>query len=157
MLFLCALLIAAICLPGPALADEGGVPVDVVMVGENFGTQYLGSYYFSENVRVVYNRPGEVTLTAKLKYGTTRTFTLKIVQDEPPCAQKIAPERDVIEMTVGQSVPCPITTEPSPAKILDCVYAPEDTGVVTADEYGALTAAALCGFGFAWRDLRKTR
>ena len=33
-----------------------GVPVDVVMTGEQFGTQYLGSYYFSENVRVDDNR-----------------------------------------------------------------------------------------------------
>ena len=33
-----------------------GVPVDVVIVGEDFGTQYLGSYYFSENVRVDDNR-----------------------------------------------------------------------------------------------------
>ncbi|MCR4673003.1 MAG: CotH kinase family protein [Lachnospiraceae bacterium] len=33
-----------------------GVPVDVVMTGEYFGTQYLGSYYLSENVRVDDNR-----------------------------------------------------------------------------------------------------
>ena len=33
-----------------------GVPVDVVMVGEHFGEQYLGSYYLSENVRVDENR-----------------------------------------------------------------------------------------------------
>ena len=29
-----------------------GVPVDLVMTGEQFGSHYLGSYYFSENVRV---------------------------------------------------------------------------------------------------------
>ena len=33
-----------------------GVPVDVVMSGEIFGTKYLGSYYLSENVRVDTNR-----------------------------------------------------------------------------------------------------
>ena len=33
-----------------------GVPVDVVMTGQEFGTQYLGSYYLSENVRVDDNR-----------------------------------------------------------------------------------------------------
>ena len=33
-----------------------GVPVDLVMTGENFGSKYLGSYYFSENVRVDTNR-----------------------------------------------------------------------------------------------------
>lgn len=29
-----------------------GVPVDLVMTGEQYGTHFLGSYYFSENVRV---------------------------------------------------------------------------------------------------------
>ena len=33
-----------------------GVPVDVVMVGSQSGEKYLGSYYFSENVRVDNNR-----------------------------------------------------------------------------------------------------
>ena len=33
-----------------------GVPVDVVMTGQEFGTQYMGSYYLSENVRVDTNR-----------------------------------------------------------------------------------------------------
>lgn len=33
-----------------------GVPVDLVMTGDEFGTRYLGSYYFTENVRVDDNR-----------------------------------------------------------------------------------------------------
>jgi len=33
-----------------------GVPVDLVLMGEEYGTQYLGSYYLSENVRVDSNR-----------------------------------------------------------------------------------------------------
>lgn len=33
-----------------------GVPVDVVISGGEFGTQYIGSYYLSENVRVDSNR-----------------------------------------------------------------------------------------------------
>ena len=33
-----------------------GVPVDVVIVGGEYGTQYIGSYYLSENVRVDSNR-----------------------------------------------------------------------------------------------------
>jgi uncharacterized repeat protein (TIGR02543 family) len=33
-----------------------GVPVDLVLSGEQFGTKYLGSYYLSENVRVDTNR-----------------------------------------------------------------------------------------------------
>ena len=33
-----------------------GVPVDVVMIGQEFGTHYLGSYYLAENVRIDTNR-----------------------------------------------------------------------------------------------------
>ncbi len=33
-----------------------GVPVDLVMTGQEFGSKYLGSYYLSENVRVDKNR-----------------------------------------------------------------------------------------------------
>ena len=33
-----------------------GVPVDLVMTGQEYGTKYLGSYYLSENVRVDKNR-----------------------------------------------------------------------------------------------------
>lgn len=33
-----------------------GVPVDVIMTGETYGTRYLGSYYLTENVRVGENR-----------------------------------------------------------------------------------------------------
>ena len=33
-----------------------GVPVDVVLTGEEYGSHYLGSYYLSENVRVDENR-----------------------------------------------------------------------------------------------------
>lgn len=33
-----------------------GVPVDLVMTGQDYGTHYLGSYYLSENVRVDKNR-----------------------------------------------------------------------------------------------------
>ena len=92
--------------------------------------------------RVVYNGPGEVTLTAMLKYGTTKTFTLKIVEGEAPDAQSIRPEQSEIEMLVGEQTPCPILTEPSPARISDCTYESANPSIVTVDEFGALTAVA---------------
>ena len=92
--------------------------------------------------RVVYNGPGEVTLTAKLKYGTTKTFTLKIVEGDPNYAQSIRPEQSEIEMHPGELVPCPILTEPNPARISGCTYESADPSVVTVDELGALTAVA---------------
>ena len=92
--------------------------------------------------RVVYTRPGEVTLTAKLKYGETKTFTLKIAEEDPAFAQSIRPEKSAIEMLVGEQTPCPIVTDPSPAKLNNCTYESADPSVVTVDEFGALTAVA---------------
>ena len=92
--------------------------------------------------RVIYNGPGEVTLTAKLKYGETKTFRLLIVEGEAPNAQSIRPEKSAIEMLPGEQIPCPIVTEPDPARITDCTYESADPSVVTVDELGALTAVA---------------
>ena len=92
--------------------------------------------------RVSYVGPGQVTLTAKLKHGATRTFTLTIVQGDPPYAQAIRADQATIEMTVGDQRPCTISTEPDPAKLRDWAYEPEDPKIVTADEFGALTAVA---------------
>ena len=42
-----------------------GVPVDLVMTGQQYGTHYLGNYYFSENVRVDKNRLNLEALTVE--------------------------------------------------------------------------------------------
>ena len=92
--------------------------------------------------RVIYKGPGEVTLTASLKYGETRTFTLRIVEGDPPYARSIRPDQSAVELRPGEQVPCPIVTDPSPAKLLDCTYESADPSVVTVDALGALTAVA---------------
>ena len=59
-----------------------GVPVDVVMVGENYGTQYIGSYYFSENVRVDENRLD----IAELTESDTDIKTPRLIQFNYSCS-----------------------------------------------------------------------
>ena len=92
--------------------------------------------------RVTYNGTGEVTLTAKLKYGEPKTFTLQIVAGDPPYAQSIRPEQDVIRMTVGEQSGCPILTEPTPAKISGYTYETNTPDIVAIGELGVLTAVA---------------
>ena len=89
---------------------------------------------------VKYHGTGQVTLTAKLKYGGSRTFTLTVTDGEVPFPTSIHPETDEIRMTVGDQSPCMIRTDPSPAGGVECPYESEDTGVVTVEEYGVLTA-----------------
>nr|MCR4805280.1 CotH kinase family protein [Clostridia bacterium] len=89
---------------------------------------------------VIYHGTGEVTLTAHLKYGGTRDFTLKVTEGEVPVPESIRPEKDVINMTVGEQSPCTVTTSPTPSGNVDCVYESEDTSVVTVGDHGVLTA-----------------
>lgn len=91
---------------------------------------------------VIYHGPGEVVLTAKLKSGKERKFTLTITEDEIKSPESIYPDEDVIYMTVGEQSPFTISTTPSPARILqeDYEYASDDESIVTVGEYGVLTA-----------------
>ena len=83
---------------------------------------------------------GEVTITAKLKLGNTRTFTLTITRDDLPNPECISPDEGTIRMIVGDQSPFSINTSPSPAKISDYTYESENENVVTVGDLGVLTA-----------------
>ena len=91
---------------------------------------------------VTFTGPGQVTLTARLKYGGSRDFTLTIIgQDEEfPVPESIRPEQERIEMVVGTQSPFSILTDPSPAKIDDYTYYSDDEAIVAIDSSGVLTA-----------------
>ena len=79
--------------------------------------------------------PGTVTLSAVMKNGNRRNFTLYIVNDEViPKAESIFPVEDPIYMKPGQQLPLYIDTVPSPAKINEYEYVSEDEEVVTVNE-----------------------
>ena len=84
--------------------------------------------------------PGEVTFTAKLKMGKTRTFKLTITEGSIPCPESIYPVDDVMEMTAGQVSALYINTNPASAKIYEYAYSSDDESVVSVDEFGAVTA-----------------
>ncbi|MBR0153683.1 MAG: Ig-like domain-containing protein [Lachnospiraceae bacterium] len=91
------------------------------------------------NVR--YTGTGEVTFTAKLKLGETRDFRLLITKDEYPPVTSVELEQDALELAQGEMAVLRYRTTPSPAKVNQVIYESEDKNVVTADEYGVLTAA----------------
>ena len=92
---------------------------------------------------IYYNGPGTVTVTAKLRFGTTRQFTLTVIDDDLPVPESISPEEAEIIMTLDQQTPIYISTAPSPAKINEYTYESEDESVVTVDEFGVLKAVGL--------------
>ena len=76
-----------------------------------------------------------------MKNGNRRTFTLHILEEGTvPLPESIFPKEEVIYMTPGQQLPLYIDTVPSPAKLNVYNYVPDDESVVTADDYGILTA-----------------
>jgi len=92
------------------------------------------------NGLVKYNGPGTVTLTARLRFGTTRQFTLTVIDGDLPVPQSTIPVEPEIELKPGEQKPLYITTEPTPAKINEYYYESRDETVVTVDEFGVLTA-----------------
>ena len=93
---------------------------------------------------VRYNGPCEVTFTAQLRHGTTRTFTLTVLEmsDDPyPFPVSIYPEQERISLQVGEQSPFTIKTDPEVSKIRDYEYRSDDPEIVTVDENGVLTAA----------------
>ena len=95
-----------------------------------------------ETGRVIYTGVGEVTLTAKLKYGETKTFTLHILDSDAPDARSIRPEKSVIELLVGEQTACPIITDPNPARISGYTYETTTPDIVNIGEVGVLTGLA---------------
>ena len=86
-------------------------------------------------------RPGTVTLSAVMKNGNRRDFTLYIIEDEViPKAESVFPEEDIIYMKPKQQIPLYIDTVPSPARIDEYAYVSEDEEVVTVNEFGVLSA-----------------
>ena len=92
---------------------------------------------------VSYNGPGTVTLTAKLRFGETRQFTLTVTEDELPVPSAVHPDEDKIRIVLGQQGCFRISTDPDPARIDEYIYSSDDEAVVTVGENGVLTAVGI--------------
>ncbi|MBQ3384534.1 MAG: CotH kinase family protein [Erysipelotrichaceae bacterium] len=92
------------------------------------------------NGLVQYNGPGTVTLTARLKFGTTRQFTLTVIDGDLPLPQSIKLEEPEITLSPDERKPIYISTDPTPTKINEYYYESGDESIVTVDEYGVLKA-----------------
>ena len=89
---------------------------------------------------ISFGGPGEVIVTATLNSGTVREFRLKIIQEDTPAPDSIAPLEEIVYMHTGDQKPFVIETDPVFAKINQYEYVSEDESVVTVDEYGVLSA-----------------
>lgn len=93
--------------------------------------------------KVLFSGPGEVTLTATLRSGVSRTFTLKITEGEALVVpESISPEKDTITLDVGKQAGFTIVTDPDPANVDSFMYDVSDPGVAIVDSSGIITAMA---------------
>ena len=86
------------------------------------------------------DEPRQVTITAKLKYGTTREFTFTATNGTLPAPVSIRPEKEEIQMNVGEQSMATIVTDPSPAKINSYSYYSDDENVAKVEPSGVITA-----------------
>ena len=84
---------------------------------------------------------GEVTIHAGLRLGTSGDFRLVITDEEAlPVPASIRTDREEIQMTVGETAAIGVISDPSPARINDFRYEPEDPMIVSVNRMGVLTA-----------------
>ena len=95
-----------------------------------------------ERGMVSFNGPGTVTLTANLKFGNTREYTLTVLEGELPMPTAIHPDEDSFELTVGDQACLSINTEPELAKIYEYDYESADANIATIGQFGVITAVS---------------
>ncbi len=88
--------------------------------------------------------PGEVTIHAGLRLGTSGDFTLVITEEESlPVPSSIRTDREEIRMAAGEQAAIAVISDPSPARINDFRYEPDDPKVVSVNRQGILTAKSV--------------
>ena len=100
-----------------------------------------------EEGKVIFGDPGDeprtVTLTASLKYGSTREFRLTVTNGEIPLPDSISPVMSEIDLLPGEQSPYCLVTDPSPARINYCSYRSENEEIAAVDPgTGVITAVS---------------
>ncbi len=67
-----------------------------------------------ENGCIEYHSPGEVTISAELKNGVVREFTLTVIEEEVPVPASVSPAETTVHMKPGEQKPIELITDPSP-------------------------------------------
>ena len=118
------------------------IPTDAQDQSMTWTSSNINIATIDNNGRVVYNYPGVVTFTGKLYLGTTRQFTLTILdmKDDYPVPESIYPEKQKVELKVGEQSPFVIETNPTYTKIDEYEYESDDPEVAIVGQYGVISA-----------------
>jgi len=119
----------------PVPADAQDSRIEWVSSDEEIATVDNDGY-------VYINKPGTVILTAIMRNGFRREFTLYILNEDEtvPKAEAIVPVEETVYMIPEQTMPLYIDTVPSPAQVNEIRYESLDEEIVTAGENGTVTA-----------------
>ena len=93
-----------------------------------------------DDAEAVLYKTGDVTFTATLRDGTSRSFTLHVVDYERPMPVSLKTDRDKYELNVGEYGHIEVTPEPADAVVSYIWFAPEDYEIVDIDSHGVMRA-----------------
>ena len=96
-------------------------------------------------------KPGDVTITARLASGVTRTMNLHIVEGELPYPESIKTDKEVYELKTGEYDQIRIKLDPYNSKVDSFEYESSDVSVVTVNYAGNIKAI---GPGEAYINIR---
>ena len=92
------------------------------------------------NGSIFYYKEGTTVITATLRSGYSKQFIFHVSEDGSPDPESITPDKDLIELKIGESDYFTITTDPLESKAEIFKYSILDESVATIDDFGVITA-----------------
>ena len=89
---------------------------------------------------IYYHGEGEAIITATLRNGKSKSLVFTVSKEPTYPAETITPDKDVIEMLVGEEDYFTITTDPERTYVDKYTYESLDESVATVDEFGIIKA-----------------
>ncbi len=100
----------------------------------------VASYWTNGTFNI--KKPGDVTITATLASGVSKTITLHIVEEELPDPKSIKTEKDVYELIPGEYAHIEFEFDPYNSRADGFEFTSSDENVVKVTEAGVLRAIA---------------
>ncbi len=96
--------------------------------------------YMDNIAEIELHKTGDVTFTATISSGVSKSFTLHIVDGERPKPDSIKTDQDKYELKPGEYGHIEVTPDPADALFSDCWLETEDSSIVEVDMNGVIKA-----------------
>ena len=118
----------------------GLIPEDVIDQKVNWSSSNEELMEVDSEGYVTIHGPGTVVFTASLPYGMSRQFTLTVQEGRAPLPESAIPDKEVMNMIVGETDYVTFVTEPYEAAVDLVSYETDNQDVAAVNGYGVITA-----------------